>query len=479
MQVLDHVRQFLHKLDSCEIEGNEGKGFGSNLNYFIEIVFSDYPFNVDSHVKLINFDFKGERFKMQLQGSTTLCGMCALHNTINKFYLTPHDFNSVADCLWLEMALRENLSNDFQKQRSLSGDYSIDVIISVAQDQGYECIRFDNNFKLFFQNANPCHLDENPDELFKNLLKILGIKRNDHLFIADSMNHFVTIVFLEHDMIILDSIKGPSIYSIQSGLTYLWQLSYSSGFAAYHIPKRKYVFIKDDADILQPNINFTVFEIMRHNSTVNASQEISSVFKHVTAHDVRSLGGENFINDSIICPVCQAINKSFPSVYAIDSLLATRLLNPSAMISKSQATLVPPSKDLLLLPISSGRHWWVLSINNVSSSYSVLDSLGLEHQDGVETLLKRLSFLSHNQVCEFIRKKISFPLQGSNGTQCGLFSICCMISEPNSTNFDFSLYDMDYVRQQLAYNIVNGHVTKLSSPSIWQGKSFSKQSRFF
>ena len=64
MQVLDLVRQFLHKLDSCEIEGNEGKGFESNQNYFIEIVFSDYPFNVDSHVKLTNFDFKGERFKM-------------------------------------------------------------------------------------------------------------------------------------------------------------------------------------------------------------------------------------------------------------------------------------------------------------------------------------------------------------------------------------------------------------------------------
>ena len=86
--------------------------------------------------------------------------------------------------------------------------------------------------------------------MFKNLLKILEIKRNDRLLIADSMNHFVTIIFLEHDMIIIDTIKGPSIYIIQSGLTYLWLLSYSSGFAAYHIPKQKYVFIEDDADIL-------------------------------------------------------------------------------------------------------------------------------------------------------------------------------------------------------------------------------------
>ena len=92
VQVIYLVRQFLHKLDSCEIEGNKGKGFESNLKYFIEFVFSDYLFNVDSHVKLINFDFKGERLKMELQGCIKLCSMCALHNTMKNFCLT--------DCLW-------------------------------------------------------------------------------------------------------------------------------------------------------------------------------------------------------------------------------------------------------------------------------------------------------------------------------------------------------------------------------------------
>ena len=44
-----------------------------------------------------------------------------------------------------------------------------------------------------------------------------------------------------------------------------------------------------------------------------------------------------------------------------------------------------------------------------------------------------------------------------------------MVCEANQIPFDFSLYDMDHVRERLANNIVNDLINKISSPSLWQG----------
>ena len=193
-----------------------------------------------------------------------------------------------------------------EKPRSRFGDNQIDVIINVAQDNGFDCVCLDNEFINFFSHADPICLDEDPKCLYEAFLGSLHVRHNERLLFAYSLNHYIAGIFREGDMIVLDSSKGPSVCSLQNGLTYLWQLSYSPGFASYRISKHRSICIEDDKDSSDSfsHKQYTVFEIIGKNSVVDGSQEVSRMFKHVNAHDIRSLDGNNHVNNAVIASVC-------------------------------------------------------------------------------------------------------------------------------------------------------------------------------
>ena len=70
------------------------------------------------------------------------------------------------------------------------------------------------------------------------------------------------------------------------------------------------VYIEDDMDSSDSfsDEQYTVFEIIGKHYVVDGSQEVSCMFKHVNAHDIRSLDGNNYVNDAVIASVCQAIS---------------------------------------------------------------------------------------------------------------------------------------------------------------------------
>ena len=71
-----------------------------------------------------------------MQGSTLLRGMCALNNVFGDTIFEPELLNFIADLLWLEQASVHEIGTEFEKLRSESGSYNIDVLISAAKHAG-------------------------------------------------------------------------------------------------------------------------------------------------------------------------------------------------------------------------------------------------------------------------------------------------------------------------------------------------------
>ena len=284
--------------------------------------------------------------------------------------------------------------------------------ITVGKDNGFDCMCLDNDFINFFSHADPICMDEDPKCLSDAFLGSLNIRHNEWLLFADSLNHYIAVIFHEQDILILDSVKGPSVYSLQNGLTYLWQLSYSLGFAAYRISKHRSICIKDDKDSSDSfsHKQYTVFEISGKHSVFDGSQEVSCMFKHIKSHDIRSLDGNN---DAVIASVCLAINRNFSNVSAADPLVASRLVHSPSSVMPSRISSSPQmNREGLLFPINYQSHWWVLSVNLASSSYSVLDSLGLRHDYEVLTLLKVLLSNGCRDASKYEKKSLCcFPQQ--------------------------------------------------------------------
>ena len=130
------------------------------------------------------------------------------------------------------------------------------------------------------------------------------------------------------------------------------------------------------------------------------------------------------------------------------------------------------NREGLLCPINYQSHWWVLSVTPALSSYSILDSLGLRFEDEVLAIIALLQSNDFRGTCSYEGKSLCFPQQRSNGAESGVFSMCGMVCEANQIPHDFSFYNMDHVREHLAYYIVNDLINEVSCPSLWQGIKF-------
>ena len=471
------IRSVKLKIDFLsELPNEKVKNVTSNLQYFMNVMFVACPSALEEHLTSIHFgSISGISLKMQMQGSTNLCGLCALNNTIPGLDAKPEALHRIADNTWLVQSLNQDITNDLEKCRSLSGDYNIDVLINAAQAAGYEYSQMNNKLLSFFRNASPDDLTTRAPAMFSDLMKALDVRPGDRLLLNNATAHFVALLFLEGNLLVLDSLKGPCQYVDSEALLYLWQLVYESiGLYSFSPKPSRFILISDDDpsdSTSQTRDTYAVFQILQPDSEIDISIEISSVFKHVTAGDLRCLDGSRCINDAVVAAVCQAVNKTSQDVVALDSLVTAKLLkDPSWKHINKRRPVVEPGKKLVLCPVNQDNHWWLASIDISARTYTVLDSLARDRSREISLLLRALANNDYSEAVTFSNKKIVVPSQGTNNFQCGVFTMCFLVSQAAGQQPTFTIFDMDHVRERVAWCIANGKELELASPSLWEGE---------
>ena len=80
---------------------------------------------------------KCESFYMQRQGSSTLCGLCAVNNLLGKEEFVSSDLDKIADVLWFNQICNGlSLTDEIQSTRSDDGYYCIEVLLTAASERG-------------------------------------------------------------------------------------------------------------------------------------------------------------------------------------------------------------------------------------------------------------------------------------------------------------------------------------------------------
>ena len=448
----------------------DDKSLKENLRYFLRTMFVACP-SMQINLSALTFLCKGISLKMQMQGSTNLCGLCALNNTLaQSSNIQPQAINRIADTTWLQQAMHQELTNDLEKFRSVSGDYNIDVLLNAALDAGFEHSTLNNALRSFFKDANPDYLASEADKMYSSLMSSLGVKPGDRLLLNNAADNFLALLFLEKDLLLLDSLDGPLLYSALDAVTYLWQLVYNSMMAIYKFSP-KYVVIEEDSETaFKSKRTASVYYILKPDSPVDDCEEISNNFSHVTAGDVRCLSDSNHINDAVVAAVCQAINSRHSDVLAVDPLATAKLLKTPISANLNRGTrMINLGYKKILFPVNQDNHWWVASINLSSGTYSVLDSLAINRQHEVSSLVAALSYNGYSNAANFSLKHLDVPQQGSNTFQCGVLTICSLVSQAADQLPNFSIFDMDHVREQVARIIVEGDERELADSSLWEG----------
>ena len=440
-----------------------------NLRYFLEVAFQDFPQELMRHISRERYQLSSHVFEIELQGSTLLCGMCALNNLLGTQIFNPTRMNFIADCLWLKQALLSDFRHDLS-QCSLVGNYNIDVLTCSLKQEKYIVRHLHNQIMNFFVQCSPEEIDKNPQNLFSSLLRHLSISPGDRV-LCNSASHYTVLHFTEHSMFILDSINGLSYCNASDAVVHLWQRTYDNQFSLLTVQRNEIIILDDNEQTENSTRDHSVFEIMKFNSKVDENQEISDIYPYVTAHDLRTLESTKFINDSVIKAVCQAINKVHNNVFAVDPLIVQKLIcNPDFRFCNRKDKPVLPRKECLLFPMNTNKHWWVLSVNMGTEEYLSLDSLGLSHREEVAQILKAITSNIRERNFEFKETFVDFSKQGTNTTQCGAFAVCFLTSMAAKTEVDFSLYDMDHVRDRLAWCIVNNKEHEIAKGRIWKGE---------
>ena len=175
------IGSFKHKLDFLsELPKEKVKNLTSNLQYFMNVMFVACPPALEKHLTSVSSgSICGISLEMQIQGSTNLCGLCALNNTIPDLDAKPEAMHRIADNTWLDQSLNQHIANDLEKCRSVSGDYNMDVLINAAQVAGYEYLQMNNRLLSFFRTASPNNLMSRAPAMFSDLMKALNVRPGD------------------------------------------------------------------------------------------------------------------------------------------------------------------------------------------------------------------------------------------------------------------------------------------------------------
>ena len=129
-----------------------------------------------------------------MQGSTLLCGMCALNNVFGDTIFEPELLNFIADLLWLEQASVDEIGTEFDKLRSESGSYNINVLISAAKHAGFSYVQKTAALLNFFKNAKLQSSELDSKKLLTSFMRTLGIASGQRI-LNNGSEHYVVLVF--------------------------------------------------------------------------------------------------------------------------------------------------------------------------------------------------------------------------------------------------------------------------------------------
>ena len=202
---------------------------------------------------------------------------------------------------------------------------------------------------------------------------------------------------------------------------------------------------------------------------------VSRDITDVRVVDIRSLRHGHHVNDVIINYARIILNAKFKHVYILDPLSVEKLLKEGSA-SKMKCN-IPKSASIVMFPINERlkRHWWLISIDTELQIYGEYDPKNTNRED---TYCRQvlISWLARNgihrpTVCFLsVAQRDQLPSQGRNNTECGLFLISTMAALCSNLPLDFTLYDMDEVRTNLA-RIIDGSLdqNEISSGYLWKG----------
>ena len=141
----------------------------------------------------------------QSQGSSSLCGLCALNNLVGREEFITVNLDSISDDIWFQQ-ISDGLSliDELQCTRSRDGYYLIEVLLMAVSKKGMELKSID------------------PNSGFTSLCKLGSASTPVKLLMGTNDGHFVAIHSFNDDAIIFDSLLAKPIkISAEQLVTYV------------------------------------------------------------------------------------------------------------------------------------------------------------------------------------------------------------------------------------------------------------------
>ena len=429
---------------------------------------------VTDQIKFISVKIGPLHIRMQIQGCSAYCGLCALNNTVTGCGIVttpylPSEMDELADAVWLNNAyIQQGLLQEVEPMRHRCGDYDIVVLEQAAVKRGLLWCR---KGKVITSTVHQTDIKNVPSQIleliYQSLVKKLDIVKNRFILVVDgAKKHYVSVGFLDSTMLLLDSLqKTVKVLSIREGLLYLKNIP-STQLAAVKIEKNLVVIDDDEENVAGSN-----------SSEGNPSSCFNSTpYSLLHESDLICLEKGNKINDAVIHAIGKCLSKMEKRVYVADTNLINQLRKRKATGSnKTKLGCLALEHELVLVPIhSNNTHWSLVVIDIPGQRYLEYDSScpyksDIEIRQLLTTWIQRsgIDISSFSELSMEERRRV--PTQGSSAVDCGLFLLCGMVAQATKAPMDFHLIDMPRVREQLMMLITTKKREILSRTNLWIG----------
>ena len=214
--------------------------------------------------------------------------------------------------------------------------------------------------------------------------------------------------------------------------------------------------------VLTPEMNFKIERAQNsHGEILVDAHRIK-----ITANDIKTLSGLNWLNDEIINFYMQMIvarsksSSNFRPVYAFSTYFYSRLMAGGyTAVQRWTGKMDLFSYSLVLVPIHLGLHWSLAALDMDAKSITYYDSMGVNNEAALAGLsnylreehrIKKQTELDLSEWKQVIAENIPHQI---NGSDCGMFT--CLFAEylSRSAEFTFSQENIPYFRKRMVYEI--------------------------
>ena len=181
--------------------------------------------------------------------------------------------------------------------RCLDGDYSILAMEEAALKKNCTFQRMDVPLRALLDGAALHALNNNEVKEFSSLLLgLFGEDEKPALVFRIKRYHFMMLLLKPYQIVLLDSQRNsPLAFPIKAGLGYIRKEAYQNpAFAPVNLQKqglRKNPVLVDELPVVDLDTNFhcTLDEVWDSTSTIADDTIISTLQRHVTPRDMRTL----------------------------------------------------------------------------------------------------------------------------------------------------------------------------------------------